>query len=863
MSEHKPHPIYLKDYQPPSYFIDSVSLTVSIYEKHTDVISVLSIRKNPDAVKQEPLVLDGDGPELKSIKLNDKPLPESSYKLEGNKLVIPKIPSECELTIEVIIKPHENTSLSGLYVSKNNYCTQCESHGFRRITYYIDRPDVMAKFTTRIEANKHAYPDLLSNGNPIEKGNIGIDRHYVVWEDPFKKPSYLFALVVGDYACERDTFVTMSGRQIDLQLYLEKQNAGKGAYALHALKEAMAWDEENYGREYDLDIYIIVAVSDFNMGAMENKGLNIFNDKYILADEKIATDMDYQNILAVVGHEYFHNWSGNRVTLRDWFQLSLKEGFTVFREQQFAQDKTSKAIRRIEEVSRIKHAQFVEDSGPMSHPVRPHSYIEMNNFYTATVYSKGAEVIGMLHTLLGEDHFRDACDRYFSRFDGAAATVEDFIACMQDASQHDLTQFKRWYDQSGTPIVSVNWDYDERHHQLNMTFQQYTEPTADQQEKQDLHIPIRMALIGSNGKIIGHDHVFSLTQSKQTSTINCNERSTPSLLRGFSAPVKLKANYIPDELLFLAVNDDDPVARFDAQQALAIHEILYLMDERPKKITSKRLSTLFSALLDDDATDPALLAYLLQLPSENYLAEQRKPVLVDDIIQVRAQLRKTLAIEHAKAFKQHYTSLQQNNYQIDQHAIAQRAFRNTCLHYLVATEFPEHINLAEDHYYKANNMTDRLGALKALNDHDGDIRKSCLTDFYERWEGEPLVIDKWFALEATSRSDDTIQHVEQLAKHPAFSYHNPNRVYSLFAQFGHHNFQYFHENTGRGYNLIANAVMKLDAINPQVAAQVIRPLISYRQYPAERQALMRGALLQIREKANLSPDVYEIVDKSL
>jgi aminopeptidase N len=862
MRQEQKQAIYLKDYQASAYCIDETKLTLKLFDKYAEVQSTLSIRQNSDSDKPPALVLDGDELELKSVSIDGRLLPQIEYQIADKKLIIPNVPAQFELSIEVVIQPHLNTALSGLYLSKNNYCTQCESHGFQRITYYLDRPDVMSVFTTRIEADKHRYPYLLSNGNPIKKGELGLDRHYVTWHDPFKKPAYLFALVAGDFAREQDSFVTMSGRQIDLQLYLEQKNAGKGKYAMQALKQSMQWDEETYGREYDLDIYMIVAVSDFNMGAMENKGLNIFNDKYIIADEKTATDADYQNILAVVAHEYFHNWSGNRVTLRDWFQLSLKEGFTVFREQSFMQDVTSRAIRRIEEAKGIMTAQFAEDASPMSHPVRPQSYIEMNNFYTATVYSKGAEVIGMMHTLLGPEKFRKACDYYFEQFDGFAATTDDFVECMQKIGKVDLSQFKLWYDQSGTPELTVTWDYDEQHSKLNINFKQFTPATADQKEKQNLHIPIRLSVLGENGKELIKEQVYSLKEQEQTLTLSCAERGTPSLLRNFSAPLKLRANYTTDELLFLAIHDDDGLARYEAGQSLAVKEIFRIIDGG-EACESKRLSALFSTLLDDDHSDPALLAYMLRLPSEAYLAEQRRPIAVDAIVQTRQGLQQSLAIAHANAFKQHYIALQQDSYSLDQPAVAQRALRNACLYYFAASDDEEGVALAERQYFSANNMTDKMAALLALNDRDSEIRELCLTDFFDAWEDNALVMDKWLALQATSRRAETISRIEQLAKHQTFSYHNPNKVYSLFAQFGHQNFQCFHDATGKGYSLIADTVIKLDSINPQVAARVIRPLISYRQHEEHRQKLMREALLRISKKTDLSADVYEIVNKSL
>lgn len=869
---HTPHPIYLKDYAPSAFKVEHHDLLIKLFDTHAEVTCTLQINRENKQAKQ--LLLDGEKISLQSLKLNGKVLSAGKdFNLTEEGITLPLDEDTFTLETVVTIDPRANTDCTGLYCSEDTYCTQCESHGFRRITYTIDRPDVMSRFTTRIEADARRFPQLLSNGNPIEKGDLPDDRHYVTWEDPFKKPTYLFAMVAGNMHCVEDEFVTQSGRLISLQLYVEKHNHDKAGHAMDSLKQAMDWDEKNYGREYDLDIYMIVAVSTFNMGAMENKGLNIFNDKYIVADSQIATDTDYQNILQVVGHEYFHNWSGNRVTLRDWFQLSLKEGFTVFRDQCFGADKSSPAVRRIEDVLFLKTAQFNEDAGPLSHPVRPQSYIEMNNFYTATVYEKGAEVIRMLHTLLGPELFREGTDRYFSQFDGMAVTTDDFVNTMQAVSGLDLTQFRRWYDQSGTPELSADWDYDDAKHHLTITFKQHTPPTADQPEKLPLHIPVRLALLDESGKITPFTHdgihsteaVISVKQSTEQIVLkDVSVKVIPSLLRGLSAPVKSDFQYTTDELLFLAIHDDDPVARYDAVQQLYVYEILHALD-KPLAMQSvnERLNILFSALLNDNTTDPQLLAMMMHLPSENYLAEQIMPVPVEALHQVRQQLIHAIAVQFNTSFRQHYFAYAQDKYEPTQTAIAKRTFQHLCLSYLCAARDEAGRDLASKHYFHSTNMTDTLAALKALNDISCPQRDACLTDFYECWSEEPLVVDKWLALQASSRCEGVLEQVERLSKHAAFSYENPNKVYSLFAQFGSNNPYYFHHKDGKGYKLITDAVLRLNKTNPQVAARIIRPLIYFKRYDDHRMNLMRAELKRIQQEPQLSPDLFEIVTKSL
>lgn len=872
-----PCAIYLKDYLPPPYTVEHYELSIKLFDTHAEVSAALTVVKNSVAAAAAPtpapLRLDGEHLTLKSVIVDGVTLKPGDYTMDEEGLTIPSVPDRCVVKTVVHIHPHLNSALSGLYCSENNYCTQCESHGFRRICYAIDRPDVLATFRTTIEADAVRFPQLLANGNPVKREAVGSDRHAVTWENPFPMPCYLFAMVAGDMALQQDTFITASGRQIDLQLYLEKHNAGKGDYALQALKAAMRWDEVTYGREYDLDIYMIVAVSTFNMGAMENKGLNIFNDKYILADKKTATDLDYQYIFQVVGHEYFHNWSGNRVTLRDWFQLSLKEGFTVFREQSFAADHASAAICRIEDVRALKNAQFTEDASPMAHPVRPESYVEMNNFYTATVYEKGAELIRMLQTLLGPATFRKACDQYFERFDGQAATTDDFVSIMAAESGLDLTQFKRWYSQSGTPVVGVNWVYHDEQQTLELQLTQHTDPTPDQDDKEALHIPIRMALLGPQGQPLtfalpdgqaGVESVYSLRESKQTLMIkDIPERPIPSLFRGFSAPVKTDIHYTPEEWVFLAVHDTDPVARHEAVTQLMVQELFHGMEQGLHEGLSPRMSHVIASILNDEKADLSLTAHLLTLPSEHYFAQIKTPVRVDDIVRQRQKMIQMIGHHFYIPLELLYNAVKQDSYTLDQHARAKRMLRSVALGYMVASGEPQALDIATEHYFKAHNMSDRLGALRALNDTDCVQREQLLQDFYGQWEDNALVIDKWLTMQATSRLRGTIERVKTLTEHPAFSFMIPNKVYSLLSSFGHHNFAQFHAKDGSGYRLIEEAVLILNNINPQVAARVIKPLISFERYelmPAEK---MRASIERIAAHPNLAKDLYEIVSKTL
>ncbi|MFI4957077.1 MAG: aminopeptidase N [Gammaproteobacteria bacterium] len=865
-------PIYLKDYQAPAFIVGKASLVFKLFADHTQVDSVLTVSRGPHYKPGDALRLDGEHLTLVRVAVDGRELSDGEYTVEPDALIIPDVPAKCDVAITVTIKPQENTALTGLYASQKAYCTQCESHGFRRITYFIDRPDNLSLFHVRIEADKKQYPHLLSNGNPIEQGALDNGRHFVTWEDPFKKPCYLFALVAGDFYVQEDEFITCTGRRVALRIYAEKHNEGKTAFAMYSLKEAMRWDEEVYGREYDLDIYMIVAVSDFNMGAMENKGLNIFNDKCILANPDVATDRDYHTILRVVAHEYFHNWSGNRVTLRDWFQLSLKEGFTVFRDQSFGADMGSAGVERIEEMGTIQTSQFAEDASPMSHPVRPASYIEMNNFYTVTVYEKGAEVIRMLHTLLGPERFRTACDDYFDRFDGSAVTTDDFVDAMQSETDIDLTQFRRWYSQSGTPEVSVRFEHDESSRSLVLDFTQLTPPTPDQQEKLALHIPIRMALLNQEGALIpfalpgtdkAMEQVYSLTQANATLRIeDVDGKVIPSLFRGFSAPVKVKVHNTPDEWFFLATHDTDPCARTQAFNRLCLHECFETID-MGSALEPKRLALFMAAVLQSEMQDYAMMAHLLTLPSDMFFAEARSPVNVEGIVAWRMQTKQYLARTLYDSFKQYYLALEESDSEYSSKAAGKRALRQVCLQYLVASGEVEGVMLAAAQYNAHKNMTETMGALYALRDAKNDVREMCLQDFYERWKDNSLVMDKWFAMQAQANRDDAVFTSERLAQHPAFNIKNPNKVYSLFAAFGYGNFAQFHRADGEGYAFIRDAVIALDKINPQVAARVITPLIQYRRYDEQRAALMKQALVKISASSGISKDIYEIVTKSI
>lgn len=866
--QQQPHTTYLKDYRPSDFLIDDVNLFVELHENVARVKSLLTIRRNPlISDRHSSLVLDGEELNLESIILAGNPLSKKEYEITETQLIIANVPDQFTLETVVSIHPEKNTRLSGLYQSRENYCTQCESHGFRRITYYIDRPDVMSRFTTTISADKARYPYLLSNGNLIDQKDLSSNRHQATWQDPSLKPCYLFALVAGDFDVLSDQYTTLSGRAVQLHLYLEKGFKEQGGYALESLKRAMCWDEKKFGREYDLNIYMIVAVSDFNFGAMENKGLNIFNTKYILAQSDTATDADYVAIEGVIGHEYFHNWTGNRITLRDWFQLTLKEGLTVLRDQWFTEDMTSRALSRLEVVNSLRNQQFPEDAGPMAHPIRPDSYIEITNFYTQTVYRKGAEVIRMLATLLGQELFRRGMDYYFESYDGQAVTTEDFVKAMEKASGRDFTQFKHWYDQAGTPVLHIQSDYDEKAKTFRLMVEQTCPPTPGQAEKKPFHLPLAIGLVGSVSQqdIIG-TRVLEITEHHHEFTfIHVLEKPIPSLLRHFSAPVKLEYAYTDDELLSLLLCDSDPFARWEAGQLFLTQLILRLADEHQMGGSlnmDDRLIATYSRLLKQETSDHGLLGELLVLPSMKYLLQQKTKSEVESIYAAREFVISKLAAALRADWQKIYQSMSIGRYQYNPVDAGKRRLKNISLSYLVNLGTQEQIALAYQQFQKTDNMTDKMGALHALNDKACPERERALNAFYEEYQHQPLVVNKWLSLQASSSLPDTLENIKKLLIHPAVNLRNPNDVYALLVTLGN-NMIVLHQKDGSVYQFLADQIIQLDAINPQVAARVLQPLTQFSHLDAHRQQLIRGELSRIAAQPKLSKDVYEVVTKSL
>lgn len=860
-----PATIHLKDYTPPAFTITDVYLTVELGEEVTRVTSVLEFdRRHGDS---NLVCLQGENLKLESLTLNGEAVPPADYTLSSKELTFRAPADQFKAEIVTIIKPQENTALEGLYKSSGNFCTQCEAEGFRKITYFLDRPDVMAKFTTKITGDAAAYPVMLSNGNLSESGKLDDGRSFNVWIDPHPKPAYLFALVAGDLACVEDSFTTRSGRPVKLQIFVEKGNEDKCAHAMSSLKKSMAWDEEKYGREYDLDIFMIVAVSDFNMGAMENKGLNVFNSKYVLASTDTATDTDFDGIESVIAHEYFHNWTGNRITCRDWFQLTLKEGLTVFRDQQFSADMNSAAVKRIEDVQRLRAAQFPEDAGPLAHPIQPQSYVEINNFYTATVYEKGAEVIRMAHTLLGADNFRKGMDLYFERHDGQAVTTEEFIAALEDGSGIDLTRFRRWYLQAGTPQITVTDAYNESAKAYTLTITQKN-PKAGT-DADPLHIPLRVGLLGPDGEdllqsenITDGTQLVSITSRVQTVTFNnIAKKPVPSLFRGFSAPVKLIESPADAAQAHLFKNDSDPFNRWEAGQRLATRNLLDMVESHGSATAANTLADdymeAFEQLIMDDDLDPAFKAAAMALPSEPYIGQQMPVVEVDAI----HSARKNAVLAIGSRFENQLHSIYQDNHGKDNSA--QRALKNTALSFLAAGENEQYLELAKKQYFNATNMTDRVAALARLVATRHPAREEALDDYYSRWENNPLVIDKWFSLQAMSSRDEAMDDVQKLLRHPAFTWLNPNRVRSLIAAFAAGNPRHFHSKSGNGYRFLGDAIIELNGTNPQIAARLVGPLGQWRRYDNDRQSLIKSELTRILKTPDISNDVFEMVSKSL
>tara|TARA_Y100000780_G_scaffold127456_1_gene114757 strand:+ start:81277 stop:83937 length:2661 start_codon:yes stop_codon:yes gene_type:complete len=884
MKEAAPQTIYLKDYQPLPYKIEEIHLTFDLHSTQTQVTSRMKVTKNPESKEVAPkLELNGEELKFISAEVNGKKLEESDYDLSEEGLVIKDLPESFELVIVNEINPEANKALDGLYKSGSIFCTQNEPEGFRRITYYLDRPDNMAKFTTKIIADKEQYPVLLSNGNPIAEGDLENGKHFVEWEDPFVKPSYLYALVAGDLGLVQDSYTTMSGRKIDLRIYCDKGNESKCDHAMESLKKSMKWDEDTFGLEYDLDIYMIVAVDAFNMGAMENKGLNIFNSVYVLADEKTATDGNFLGIESVVGHEYFHNWTGNRITCRDWFQLTLKEGLTVYRDQEFSSDLNSRTVQRIQDVERLKTFQFVEDAGPTAHPIKPSSYMEINNFYTATIYEKGAEVIRMVRTLLGKDGFRKGMDKYFELFDGQAVTTEDFLHSMSVANgNYDFSQFKNWYNQAGTPVVKASWSYDQSKKTLTLKTSQSCRSTAEASSENKLpyFFPFGVGLIKANGQDMAlelensdnqsqiKDGIIHITKAEEEFVfVNVEEEPVVSLNRGFTAPIKLEAPYELKDYFFLMANDSNLYNRYEALQS-AVYLLVKKMDQEFKEGKEVELDKSFieayGKLLKDKSLDPAIKAMLISIPSTTLLQQGHNPVSFERILKARKTVVRTLA----GAFEEVYAEIYKENetsgaYSLDPLSVGKRSLRTTCLGFLGALgEKGKFVDLIKAHFSNATNMTDEIGGLQVLSKVGGEPFKEASDKFYKKWAHETLVMQKWLTVQGGISDDSTLSRIEELESDAIYNKTVPNLVRSLIGAFSR-NLEQLHHPTGRGYKFMADKVLEMDKINPQVASRLASAFKDFKRLEGEQKSLMEKELKRIIEADGLSKNVYEITSKTL
>lgn len=879
MSTETPKTIYLKDYKSFPIQILSIELDIALYENH----ALTSTRMQCKKLRNEPLFLNGEDIELLELKINENILFESGaikqninikdFEIDAKGLKIAEnlLPDEFSLMIKTKIHPENNTRLEGLYKSGGTYCTQCEAEGFRRITYFPDRPDVLTTYKVRIEADKKTCPVLLSNGNHVGGGDLSQSRHFSIWEDPFPKPCYLFALVAGDLNHIHDTYTTRSGRKVDLYIYVRPGDESQCAHAMESLKKSMKWDEDVYGLEYDLNIFNIVAVSDFNMGAMENKSLNIFNTALVLAHQETATDADFMRVESVIAHEYFHNWSGNRVTCRDWFQLSLKEGLTVFRDQEFSSDMHSRDVQRIDDVTHLRRLQFTEDSGPLAHPVRPDNYIEINNFYTMTVYEKGAEVIRMMRTLLGKENYRKGTDLYFMRHDGQAVTCEDFVKCMEDASGIDLTQFKLWYSQAGTPQIRYETSYDENAKNFTINLKQTIPDTPGQTGKKPMLIPVSIGLLDKAGR------EFDLADGQKTQTIHFTKaeqsftfekvenRPIPSLLRGFSAPVILKSTLSDEELAFLMVHDSDGFNRWDSGQTYTLRVLNKMLDnaaEIPSEYIDNFGTILKKALSPSE--DKALIARMLHIPEVSEIARQRDEIDTDAIYQAREDLLNTLLESHREKLEKIYEeNIDKGPFSTSSSAMGKRALKNSSMLLLSNKRMKEDAERCKKAYLTATNMTDRIASLHAHVNFRTTSCEEIIADFYERFKSYPLVIDKWFSAQATAIRSDTLETLKKLQKHPDFNIRNPNRARSLFAAFAMNNPVCFHAEDGSGYDFLKDAIIELNTINPQIAARLMTPLRDWKRYTSQRRKYMKATLENILLTHNLSPDVFEIASKSL
>ncbi|MFN3521917.1 MAG: aminopeptidase N [Phenylobacterium sp.] len=870
MRTETPQPIRLSDYRPPAFLIDEVRLDFALEPSRTRVKAQLSVRRNGEHA--EPLVLNGERLKPISVAIDGRVLGESERTIDAEFLTVPDVPDAFVLATEVEIDPAANKALDGLYMSGGRFCTQCEAEGFRKITWYPDRPDVLSRFTVRIEADR-SFQHLLSNGNLIEAGDLPGGRRYAVWNDPFPKPCYLFALVAGELDVLEDKLVTMSGRTVDLRIFVDPGMAPRAAYAMDALKRSMKWDEQAFGREYDLDLFMIVAVRDFNFGAMENKGLNIFNSSLLLADPETATDLDYERIESVVAHEYFHNWTGDRITCRDWFQLCLKEGLTVFRDQSFSADMRGEAVQRIKDVKALRARQFAEDQGPLAHPVRPSSYLKIDNFYTATIYEKGAEVIRMLKALIGAEAFRKGMDLYFERWDGHATTVEAFIACFAEVSGRDLTDFFAWYEQAGTPTLTVKRRYDAAARTLELELTQSTAPTPGQPTKRPLPMPIRIGLLDAEGRTLAFERdgqaldetlvVLDAAEAKVTLT-GVEREPVVSALRGFSAPVTLVTDAKPKDRYVLLAGDPDLFNRWEAGQDLARDLMLARAAGRPDEVAEERYAEALGRALADQAADPAFKALLLALPTEAELSLAMKPADPAALHAARDALRLRLALHLGEQLKHLHIGLQQlGEFTPDAAGAGRRALRNAALDLLAANPRADVAELAEGHYRAATNMTDAIGGLNALMLVGGEAFEAALADFFERWKSEPLVIDKWFALQARDPSEGAFGRVLGLTAHPAFDPKNPNRLRALVSTFSSANPARFHDPSGAGYSFLADQILAVDGFNPMTAARMVEPLGGWRRYTPELGELMKAQLARIRAHEGLSKNVYELASKAL
>lgn len=854
-SQQPMNPIYLKDYKPINYHFYETYLYVSIYENETVVNSTMHFEKKGE--HEEPISLEGEKLELKEVKLDGKVVAKQEYTVTQSKLIINKAPAKGVLEISVVIHPENNTELEGLYKSGEIYCTQNEPEGFRRITYFVDRPDNMSKFTTTIEADKNKYPVLLSNGNCIAKKELINDRHSATWEDPFLKPAYLYALVAGNLGSIQDVYTTSSGKKVDLVIYTEKGSESRCYFAMDCLKRSMKWDEKVFGREYDLDIYMIVAVDSFNMGAMENKGLNIFNTSCVLADEKTATDDNFLRVETVICHEYFHNWTGNRITLRDWFQLTLKEGLTVFRDQEFSSDMNDRAVKRIEDVIDLKARQFPEDAGPNAHPIQPTQYIEMNNFYTATIYDKGAEVIRMIHTLLGKERFRKAMDYYFETYDGQAITTEDFIQAMEKGGEIDLKQFRKWYSQVGTPLVKVDFHYYDKEQRFELSVEQCSPKSS---HLEPLHFPFAIGLIGADGKEVLPTTVLEIKEKKETFIFeNIHSIPLPSLNRHYSAPVHVKAPYLEDDLIFLMKYDTDLFNRYQAAQQLMMDILL----ETVKKLQKKQevhfhrgFVDAFKAILEEDLSG-SFISKTLSLPSEGLIAEQLEVIDYEAIHEAREFYLRQIAISHKDLFFEIYNRLNGDSKTIDQ-----RRLKNLCLKYLSYLEDDHCVELIYQQFDQAQNMTDEFSALQLLANSSSSIKDQALDQFYKKWSQNTLVMMKWFAVQAGSKLPGALERVQDLMNNPVFDIKVPNLVRAVLDSFAH-NYVQFHDEDGKGYQFMADQILLLDEINPLVAARFAKSFEKYEKLDKQRKKLMKKELKRILEKAYLSTNVYEIIKNIL